>query len=114
MAQGPLQKITADKLALHARFFKDVVERIECTVPKGSDYITTQQEESGIVIKIDINKLKQDLGTSTGSVGGCPYIKLMELDVCKNGEPGTIYVLGIETEGQAELCADLFGSISPS
>lgn len=99
MAQGPLQKITATKLALHASFFQKAVDRIEGIVPIAGQYVKTKQTESGIEISLDTEKVKdliKNNSVSSGPVGPGTNPNLIELDVCRNGEPSILLVYGFE------------------
>jgi hypothetical protein len=66
---------------LTKEFYNKLIRRIECTKPLAGDGITIRQQENGIEIS----------GGGSGSVAGYSAITL---NVCSNGEPATIVVLG--------------------
>lgn len=104
MAREPqLKELPGGNIKLHAEHFRRVVRRIECTKPLAGDGITLEEKDNGIKISVDPATLA---AASGGAMGLGDLAKLIELDVCKNGEPSTIYVLGFNTEGEAELAAD--------
>lgn len=103
MPEPPLQPLPSGDLKIHAEHFRKVVRRIEDIKPLAGPGISITPKEGGIEISSS--------GTgSGGGLGGCPNLKILTLDVCRNGEPDQIYVLGFETDGAAEICADLFAS----
>jgi len=63
-------------------FFNSIIRRIECTKPIAGNGITLTEKEDGIQIAV-----------SGGSVGGAGY-SAITLNVCSNGQPATIVVLG--------------------
>lgn len=101
MPEPRLQPLPSGKLKIHAEHFRKVVRRIESIKPLAGDGISLKETDDGIEIS----------STSSGSIEGygtCPNLKILTLDVCKNGNPDQVFVLGFETEGQAEICADLY------
>jgi len=72
----PRLKELAGSSRLALGFFNSVIRRVECTKPIAGSNITIQQAEDGIIVN------------STG--GGTEYT----LNICKNGEPGTIKLYG--------------------
>ena len=62
-------------------FFNRLIRRIECTKPLAGSGITITEEENGIKIS----------SSGGGSVAGYSAIVL---NVCSNGTPSTIIVLG--------------------
>jgi len=64
-------------------FFNRLIRRIECTKPLAGSGITITEQENGIEISSG--------GSGSGSVAGFSAITL---NVCSNGEPATIAVLG--------------------
>jgi hypothetical protein len=65
---------------LTKEFYNKLIRRIECTKPLAGDGITIRQQENGI-----------EISGGGGSVAGYSAITL---NVCSNGEPATIVVLG--------------------
>jgi hypothetical protein len=63
-------------------FFNRLIRRIECTKPLAGSGITINEEENGIKISSD---------GSGSSVAGFSAITL---NVCSNGEPAELIVLG--------------------
>ena len=68
---------------LTKEFYNKLIRRIECTKPLAGDGITIKQQENGIEISGG--------GIGGGSVAGYSAITL---NVCSNGTPATIIVLG--------------------
>lgn len=84
MPEPRLQPLPAGKLKIHAEHFRKVVRRIECIKPLAGDNITLRETEEGIEIS---------------SSGGVPAgFEVMELNVCMDGTPSTIFVLGYNPE----------------
>jgi len=65
-------------------FFNKLIRRIECTKPLAGDGITISEKENGFQIS-----------GGGGSVAGYSAITL---NVCSNGEPAQIVVLGTPVE----------------
>jgi hypothetical protein len=65
-------------------FFNRLIRRIECTKPLAGSGITITEEENGI-------KISSGGSGSGGSIAGFEEITL---NVCSNGEPAEIIVLG--------------------
>jgi hypothetical protein len=63
-------------------FFNSIIRRIECTKPIAGNGIILTEKNDGIQIAV-----------SGGSVGVAGY-SAITLNVCSNGEPATIVVLG--------------------
>jgi len=66
-------------------FFNKLIRRIECTKPLAGSGITIKEQENGFEIS----------GGGGGSVAGYSAITL---NVCSNGEPAQIVVLGTPVE----------------
>lgn len=62
-------------------FFNRLIRRIECTKPLAGSGITITEQENGIEI-------------SGGGAGGAAGFSEITLNVCSNGTPTTITVLG--------------------
>lgn len=69
-------------------FFNSIIRRIECTKPIAGDGITLTDKEDGI-------QISASGGGGAGSVAGYSAITL---NVCSNGEPAQIVVLGAPVE----------------
>ena len=67
-------------------FFNKLIRRIECTKPLAGDGITISEKENGFQISS---------GGGAGSVAGYSAITL---NVCSNGTPAQIIVLGTPVE----------------
>ena len=72
---------------LTKEFFNKLIRRIECTKPLAGDGITIKQQENGIEIS----------GGGGGGGGGSGY-SAITLNVCSNGIPAQIVVLGSPVE----------------
>ena len=68
---------------LTKEFYNKLIRRIECTKPLAGSGIAISEKENGIEVSIS--------GASGGSVAGYSEITL---NVCSNGVPTTITVLG--------------------
>jgi hypothetical protein len=68
---------------LTKEFFNKLIRRIECTKPLAGSGVAIAQQENGIEISIS--------GVGVGGVAGYSAITL---NVCSNGTPATIIVLG--------------------
>ena len=68
-------------------FFNKLIRRIECTKPLAGSGIAISEKENGIEVSIS--------GVGGGSVAGYSAITL---NVCSNGEPAQIVVLGTPVE----------------
>jgi len=82
----PLAQLPEKPLALNAKFFREIVRRIETIVPT---------EASPAVIKVRKPK--------DGASPGLEIVfdaKEVILDVCLNGQPSTLTVYAKEEEGQ--------------
>ena len=66
-------------------FFNKLIRRIECTKPLAGSGITIKEQENGFEIS----------GGGVGSVAGYTAITL---NVCSNGTPAEIVVLGFPVE----------------
>lgn len=105
MPEPRLEPLPAGKLKLHAEHFRKVVRRIEAVKPLAGDNITLKETDDGIEISATAN-------TGGGSgLGSCPNLKILTLNVCRDGAPDQIYVLGFETSGAAELCSEVFAAL---
>jgi|TARA_R110000868_G_scaffold373284_1_gene637220 hypothetical protein len=67
-------------------FFNKLIRRIESTKPLAGANITIKQEENGILI------------SGGGGVGSVADYSAITLNVCSNGEPAEILVLGKPVE----------------
>lgn len=105
-----LPPLPSGKLKIHAEHFRRVRDRIETIkpVPKQNGGILSKETEDGRILSIDPNWVQENVPAAAGGLGGCPNIRILTLDVCKNGQPDQVFVLGFETEGAAEICADVF------
>lgn len=81
-----LPQVPQGKLALAASWFRSIRNRIEEIVPKAGDGIKVEQSMEGITISID---------SKTDRAGG---IQIYSLNICNNGEPGTLDVYGPEDQ----------------
>ena len=70
-----LKLLPPGKIALGAKWFRDVVSRIEEIKPLAGRFITTAETNDGIIINAS---------------------SVIELNVCKDGNPITITVVGTE------------------
>ena len=77
MRENQLNELQGTSI-LTKSFFNKLIRRIECTKPLAGSGITIKQEENGILI------------SGGGSVG----FETITLNVCSNGVPDTIQVLG--------------------
>lgn len=102
MPEPRLEPLPAGKLKLHAEHFRKVVRRIEAVKPLAGDNINLEETDDGIKISAT--------GNTGGGLGSCPNLKILTLNVCLDGAPGQIYVLGFDTDGAAELCAEVFAA----
>jgi len=68
-------------------FFNKLIRRIECTKPLAGSGIAIKEQENGFELSIS--------GVGGGSVAGYSAITL---NVCSNGEPSQIVVLGTPVE----------------
>jgi hypothetical protein len=64
-------------------FFNKLIRRIECTKPLAGSGITISEKENGLEIS----------GGGFGGIGGGGFTEVT-LNVCSNGTPDTIIVLG--------------------
>lgn len=105
-----LPKLPTGKLKIHAEHFRRVRDRIESIkpIPDQDGGLTMRESEEGRFLSIDPNWVQENVPATGGGLGGCPNIRILTLDVCKNGQPDQVFVLGFETEGAAEICADVF------
>jgi hypothetical protein len=72
---------------LTKEFFNKLIRRIECTKPLAGAGITITQQENGVQISGGV-----------GGVGGGGEYSAITLNVCSNGEPAEILVLGKPVE----------------
>jgi hypothetical protein len=70
-------------------FFNKLIRRIECTKPLAGSGIAIKEQENGFELSIS------GVGGGAGSVAGYSAITL---NVCSNGEPAQIVVLGTPVE----------------
>ena len=78
MRENQLNELQGTSI-LTKSFFNKLIRRIECTKPLAGSGVTIKQEENGILI----------------SGGGVPAgFTTIALNVCSNGVPDTIQVLG--------------------
>ena len=81
MRENQLNELQGTSI-LTKSFFNKLIRRIECTKPLAGSGITIKQEENGILI-------------SGGGGGSVPAgFTTITLNVCSNGVPSTIQVLG--------------------
>lgn len=73
---------------LTKEFFNKLIRRIECTKPLAG---------SGIAIKEQANGLELSI-SEVGGFGGIAGYSAITLNVCSNGEPAQIVVLGSPVE----------------
>lgn len=102
MPQGPLPIIPPGNLKIHASHFRQVRDRIEAIKPLAGDGINLKQTEDGI----EISATTATGGGANGVFSLADCAKIIELDICKDGDPSTIYVLGWNTDGELELCGE--------
>lgn len=62
-------------------FYNRLIRRIECTKPLAGSGVTITEKENGIEI-------------ASGGAGSVAGYSAITLNVCSNGEPATIIVLG--------------------
>lgn len=111
MAREPqLAPLQPGNLAIHAEHFRRVVRRIETIKPIPGDGIIVKEKDGGTEISVDPKKINIGGANGTGSWLDC--LKIIELDVCKNGAPSTVYVAGFNSEAELELCGE--GTTVPS
>ena len=67
-------------------FFNKLIRRIECTKPLAGSGITISEKENGFEI------------SGGGGVGSVAGYSAITLNVCSNGEPAQIIVLGFPVE----------------
>lgn len=67
---------------LTKEFYNKLIRRIECTKPLAGNGITIREQENGIEI------------SGSGGSGSVAGYSAITLNVCSNGEPATIVVLG--------------------
>ena len=85
MRENQLNELQGTSI-LTKSFFNKLIRRIECTKPLAGSGITIKQEENGILISG---------GGSGGGGGSVPAgFTTITLNVCSNGVPDTIQVLG--------------------
>jgi len=63
-------------------FFNRLIRRIECTKPLAGSGVTITEQENGFEI------------ASSGGAGGAVGYSAVTLNVCSNGTPATLLVLG--------------------
>lgn len=111
-----LPPVPSGNLKIHAEHFRKVRDRIECTkpVPKAAGGLIMEEKEDGRFLSIDPQWVEDNVPASAGGgLGNCPNLRILTLDVCKNGQPDQVFVLGFESEGAAEICADVFAFATP-
>jgi len=85
MRENQLNELQGTSI-LTKSFFNKLIRRIECTKPLAGSGITIKQEENGILISG---------GGGEGGGGSVPAgFTTINLNVCLNGVPSTIQVLG--------------------
>jgi len=83
MRENQLNELQGTSI-LTKSFFNKLIRRIECTKPLAGSGITIKQEENGILIS-----------GGGGEGGSVPAgFTTITLNVCSNGVPSTIQVLG--------------------
>ena len=75
------------KVALGAKWFSELVNRVEEINPLEGDYIKIQQTSDGQIINLNYDELQNDLG-------GDYFVTEYTLNVCNNGAPSTLIVYG--------------------
>lgn len=93
MPEPRLQPLPSGKLKIHAEHFRRVVRRIECIKPLAGQNIKIRETEDGMEI-------------SATAPTPAASAKIIELDVCRNGSPDVIYVLGFNTDIELELALE--------
>jgi hypothetical protein len=73
---------------LTKEFFNKLIRRIECTKPLAGAGIIITQQENGVQIS----------GGGGGGIGSVADYSAITLNVCSNGEPAEILVLGKPVE----------------
>jgi len=87
MREGKLNELRGNsRLALG--FFNSIIRRIECTKPLAGAGIAISEKENGYEIS--------SIGGVVSSGGSISGYSEITLNVCRNGNPDTIIVLGIE------------------
>ena len=82
MKQAPLKELSGPS-RLGMDFFNSIIRRIECSRPLAGQNITLEEKENGILIN------------ARGSIlAGDDEFSQIQLNVCSNGVPATITVLG--------------------
>jgi hypothetical protein len=64
-------------------FFNRLIRRIECTKPLAGAGVTITEQENGF-----------EISSSGGGAGGAVGYSAVTLNVCSNGSPATLLVLG--------------------
>jgi len=80
MKENQLNELQGTSI-LTKSFFNKLIRRIECTKPIAGSGITIKEQENGFEI-------------SGGGIGGDGEYSAITLNVCSNGTPSTITVLG--------------------
>lgn len=87
---------SASKVKLHRSFFQSIRDRIETIRPVAGSGIQVESNP-GYGLKISV----------TGGLASCA--KAITLDVCKNGAPDTVIVLGFESVEAYSACVESSG-----
>ena len=106
MPEPKLANLPPGNLKIHAEHFRKVVRRIECIKPIAGDNITLTPTEDGIKISSTATSGGQDFGY----YGECGFIvqgysslfRVIELNVCSNGEPAQIAVFAPRDDRASE------------
>jgi len=94
---------SASRVKLHRSFFQSIRDRIETIRPVAGSGIQVESNP-GYGLKISVT------GAGTGAgLGLASCAKAITLDVCKNGAPDTIIVLGFESVEAYSACVESSG-----
>jgi hypothetical protein len=96
----PLNTIPPGPIKIGAEHFRHVVERVESIVPRAGNGIIIKQLERGVEISVDPEQVVNP--AQAGNIASCASV--LELNICKNGVPDSIYVLGFTDENQVIEC----------
>jgi len=93
--ETPLSQLPEKPLALNAKFFRDVVRRIETIVPTEDP-----NQDKDAIIRIIVSSPK---GGSPGlNISVEENLNVITLNVCSNGAPAEIAVIGKKTAGESQ------------
>ena len=84
MRENQLNELQGTSI-LTKSFFNKLIRRIECTKPLAGDGITISEKENGFEIASS---------GGAGGAGGAVGYSAVTLNVCSNGSPATLLVLG--------------------